>query len=329
MLLIALGIPIVAILAFLWVGVATPTKAPLRPGVTFSQTYATALGLNWREALAATLDDLGVRHFRIPAYWNIVQPTKEHFDWTSIDFQLDEIARRQGTVTLAIGLKLPRWPECWAPKWVEPLTTEEEHTARLAYLKAAVERYRTHPAVEAWQVENEVFFDFGACPPHDRDFYKQELALVRSLDTTHPIYTTDSGELTTWLKTGPLVDRLGVSVYRLVRMPSGAVWDYKWIPPYWYARRAALIAPLLNGPLYISEFQMEPWVKTTIQTTPLNEQMETMDIARMRNNFHYAERMRITDISFWGVEWWWWMHTQQHDPRFWETARAFFTKHQQ
>lgn len=325
--LITLGIISAAIVAFLWVGIPTETVQKLRPGVTFSQTYATSLGLNWREVLAAALDDLDIRHFRIPAYWSVVQPSPDHFDWSSIDFQLDELARRQATATLAIGLKLPRWPECWAPHWVGALTTTEEQAARLTYLKAAVERYRQHPAVTAWQVENEVFFEFGECPPPDRAFYKQEIALVRELDPTRPIYTTDSGELTTWLRTGPLVDRLGVSVYRVVRMPSGSVWPYNWIPPYWYARRAALIRAFLHGPIYISEFQMEPWVKTTIPTTPLEEQFETMDVQRMHDNFRFAEQMHITDISFWGIEWWWWMKTQQHDDRFWETARLFFAKH--
>lgn len=322
-----IGAVAAVLIAILWIGIPSQTRVPLKPGVTFSQTYAASLGLNWREVLAATLDDLDVRHLRIPAYWSIVEPTQNAFDWSTIDFQMDEIARRQATATLAIGLKLPRWPECWMPAWAKTLPTTDERAARLNYLRAAVERYKDHPALTTWQVENETFFAFGECPKPSRAFLKEEIALVRSLDPNHPVVTTDSGELATWLQTGPLVDRLGVSVYRVVRNPWGSAWTYDWIPPYWYARRAALLTPLLNGPLYVSEFQMEPWVTKGITATPLDEQFETFPLSRMQKNFHFAERMRITDISFWGVEWWWWMKTQHNDARFWETAKAFFTKH--
>ncbi|MEN9558449.1 MAG: hypothetical protein RL141_818 [Candidatus Parcubacteria bacterium] len=326
---ILVGVSIVLLIAFLWLPLPWKTKTPvaLAPGVTFSQTYATSLGLNWRETLTAILDDLGVRRFRIPAYWSIVEPVEGSFDWSSLDFQMDEIARRGGRVTLAVGLKLPRWPECWMPTWAAELPTAEEHVARNTYITAVVERYRAHPALESWQVENEAFFRFGECPEPDRAFFKQEISLVRDLDPHHPIFTTDSGELSTWLATGPLVDRLGVSVYRVVRSPQGSVLSYDWIPPHWYARRAALIAPWLRGPISISEFQMEPWVQRGVTETPLEEQFETFNIQRMQKNFAFAERMGIREISFWGVEWWWWMNTQHNDPSFWNHAKLFFTRY--
>lgn len=39
-------------------------------GVTFSTEYAESLSLDWREVYIALLDDLGVRHFRLNAYWS-------------------------------------------------------------------------------------------------------------------------------------------------------------------------------------------------------------------------------------------------------------------
>ena len=326
---VTLGIGVIAgvVLLFLWVGVPSETVPPLRPSVTFSQTYAASLGLNWREVLGAVLDDLDARHLRIPVYWSIVQPEPSRFDWSTIDFQMDEIARRQAMATLAIGLKLPRWPECWIPAWAAILPESEEHAARLAYLQAAVERYREHPALESWQVENEALFRFGECPPPNRSFFREEIALVQSLDPKHPVRTTDSGELSTWMRTAPLVDQLGVSVYRVVRTPWGSVWPYDWIPPYWYARRGALLAPLVQKPIYISEFQMEPWVEQSVPETPVPEQFETFDLRRMQQNFQFAKQMQITEISFWGVEWWWWMKTQRADDRFWETAKLFFAQY--
>lgn len=323
---IGLGIIVATVIAFLWVGFPVKTRGTVRAGVTFSQIYAGSLGLNWRELLTVSLDDLGIRQFRIPTYWNVVQPTREAYDWSTIDYQMDEIARRNGRVLLAVGLKLPRWPECWRPDWVKKLNVKDEHEARLAYIEAGMTRYKDHPALDAWQVENEAEFLFGECPFPDHAFFKEELALARRLDPSHPITTTDSGELATWLTVGPLADALGVSVYRVVRVPWGSAWAYDWIPPYWYARHALLVSPWVKR-VFVSEFQMEPWVEQAVTDTPIARQFETFNVDRMKKSFAFAERMRFNEIYFWGVEWWWWMKTKQGDARFWETAKEFFQAH--
>jgi hypothetical protein len=320
-----IGLIAIALAAFLWIGNPDElTPGPLAPGVTFSVPYAKSLGLNWRETLTATLDDLGVRRFRIPVYWNLVEPAEGIFSWGDTDFQMDEIALRKGSVTLAVGAKLPRWPECWIPDWASAQSSADEHAARLAYLSAVVNRYKDSPALGAWQVENEALFPFGVCPKPDKAFFTREISLVRSLDPNHPVVTTDSGELSTWITTGSLVDRLGVSVYRVVLTPQGKIWRYTWIPPYWYARHALLVSQFVRG-IYVSEFQMEPWAD--VKTDPVDVQFKTFTPAQMIENFAYADRMQIKEISFWGVEWWWWMKTTHGDSRFWDLARVYFHAH--
>ncbi|GMU25640.1 beta-galactosidase [Patescibacteria group bacterium] len=324
--LILLGCLAAIVAATLWVGVPMQTSGSIRAGVTFSSVYAQELGINWRNTLAASLDDLGVRYFRIPVYWKVVQPEENRFDWATIDYQMDEIAMREGKVLLAIGAKLPRWPECWIPDWATYKGPAGERAARLAYMEQAVRRYKDHPALAAWQVENEALFPFGLCPKPNRSFLKREIEFVRSLDIAHPIVTTDSGELSTWFSVAPLPDKLGFSVYRVVRTYGGFVWHYTFIPPYWYARRALYVSPFVSE-IFVSEFQMEPWSDDSLTVTPLTEQFRTFDADQMRKNFDYAERMRIHEIYFWGVEWWWWMKTTQQDDRFWKTAKTFFERH--
>lgn len=326
--LIAMGAVTAFMLAFLWLGVPTKTPGPLEVGVTFSQIYAQDLGLNWRELLTATLDDLKIRRLRLPAYWSLVEPRRGQFDWSALDYQLDEVARRNGSVLLAVGLKLPRWPECWMPEWVQSLPKQAEHAARLEYLRAVVMRYKNHPALGGWQVENEADFPFGFCPPPDRAFFRREVKLVRELDPTHTVATTDSGELATWLSLGPSTDRLGVSVYRVVTLPWGTVWRYTWIPPYWYKRHALLVLPWVKE-VFVSEFQMEPWSEQSLAKTPLAQQLRTFSITQMNDNFRFAERMGIREIYFWGVEWWWFMKTQRHEAGFWDAARDFFERQAQ
>lgn len=314
------------LVGFLWIGLPNPPKRLESTGVTFSVPYAEELGLNWREVLIAALDDLKIRTFRIPAYWSRTEPQKNQFTWLELDYQMDEIGARGGKVVLGVGAKLPRWPECWIPDWASQHGKDAEREARLNYIRAVVERYRNHYALSSWQVENEALFQFGICPEPDRNLLKEEIALVRSLDISHPIATTDSGELSLWVSAGSLVDRLGISTYRVVRTFWGATWDYTFIPTYWYARRAALIRPWVKD-VYVSEFQMEPWVDSSIQQTPIAEQTAFFSPERMERHFAFAERMGFKDVSFWGIEWWWWMKVKQGDDRFWEIARAFFTRH--
>jgi GH35 family endo-1,4-beta-xylanase len=239
---------------------------------------------------------------------------------------MDEIALRDGSVILAVGAKLPRWPECWIPQWASHQSKRGEREARLKYIQETVNRYKDHSALTAWQVENEALFPFGVCPKPSRSFLKQEIELVRQLDIRHPINTTDSGELSTWLLVGSLVDRLGISTYRIVTTFWGATWEYTWIPPYWYARRATLVKPFVKD-VYVSEFQMEPWAEDSLTVTPLSEQFETFSIKQMERNFTFAERMRFNEIYFWGVEWWWWMKVKHNDDRYWNVAKSFFQVH--
>jgi hypothetical protein len=292
-------------------------------GVTFSRPYAIDLGVDPDETLAASLDDLGVRHFRIPAYWSLLQPVKDQWDWEWLDNDLDAIAERGGTVTLAIGHKLPRWPECWTPIWARDLPQPEMELAVKDLLTQVIARYKDHPAVTAWQVENEPNFPFGICPPIRKNFIDEEIAHVRSLDSTKPIATTDSGELTLW-GLGKKVELLGVSVYRVVISPVG-VFNYWFMPPQFYLRKGQLTQTFYGTKqVYISEFQMEPWVDTTIPEATLAEQYRTFDIQRMQKNIAYAKKMGVPRIDFWGVEWWYYMKVIHNTPTFWEQAKQIF-----
>jgi hypothetical protein len=300
-----------------------PMPKPTAPGVTFSSPYAKELGLDPDQALAATLDDLKVRHFRIPAYWSLLESKKGEWDWTWLDRELDDIAARGGTGTLAIGQKLPRWPECWIPAWAMKLSETEREEALDVYLTAVVKRYQRHAAVTAWQVENEANFPFGTCPKYRETLLDDELSLVRSLDASKPILTTDSGELSFW-SVGKRVDRLGTSVYRVVIGPLG-IFRYDFVPPQLYLRKAQLLSWLIGiKGVYVSEFQMEPWVETVIPEATLAEQFRTMDLTDFKRNAAFSQRMGMDRIDYWGVEWWWWLKTTQQHPEFWEFAKTLF-----
>ena len=323
---LALLVFVACVLFIGWPKVDTATQY----GITFSRPYAASLGEDPTHVLNVALEEIGIKQFRIPAYWGLLEPS-EHgkWDFTQLDADIDAIAKHNGHVTIAIGEKVPRWPECWGPTWWKALPREQQRPLTFEYFKAVVDHYRNNPTVTAWQVENEPYFQYGDCPAPDNNFISLEIPYVKTLDTSRPIYSTDSGELSTWLELGPQVDKLGVSVYRLVRnqLFGNLNITYFFVPPYLYERKAWLVHFFGVKGIYVSEFQMEPWSNTSLDLTPVEQQLASMDIDRMKSNFSFAERMGVSEIDFWGLEWWVWMKDKQNHPEFVQAAKEFWASH--
>ena len=192
---------------------ALPSVEPERYGVTFSPWQALSFDLDWKETYRALLDDLGVRRFRISAYWNTIEGTDDQFFFDDLDYQLDEAQKRDAKVLLAIGRKLPRWPECHEPDFLKGVSKKKMREELLEYLTRVMERYSDHQAVWAWQVENEMFFPFGDCPNlHGTPLLQEEVALVRSY-SQKPVIISDGGEWSTWIPAALEGDILGASLY--------------------------------------------------------------------------------------------------------------------
>ncbi|MEO5927325.1 MAG: beta-galactosidase [Patescibacteria group bacterium] len=320
-----LGTILLAIVAFLFIGGPPPTGMQTTYGMTFSRPYAQKdLGLDPDDVLTAALDDLHIRRFRIGAYWKYLEPKRGVWDFSDLDKDINAISRRKGTIVLAIGQKTPRWPECWQPDWWNILPAADQEAATLTYLQTVVDRYKNNPLIVAWQVENEPHFEYGDCGKTDPEFHKKEIKLVRGLDPNRPVFTTDSGELSLWTSFGKTIDRLGVSVYRVVRNPTFGTWRYFFLPPSFYRHKAELLSVFGVPSIYVSEFQMEPWNNKPLTATDIPDQLKTFDIKQMRANIDYASRMGLSPVDYWGVEWWYWMKTEQGHPEFWEEAKRIW-----
>jgi hypothetical protein len=314
--------------AFLFIGWPSVTPGT-EYGTTFSRPYARELGLDPDRTLEVALDDIGIRRFRIPAYWGLLESKEGIWDFSELDKDIAEIGKRNGKVILAIGEKLPRWPECWGPEWWKKLPRDQQRKFTLKYLETIVTHERNNPTIVAWQIENEPLFSYGDCPAPDAKFLEQETFFVRGLDPTREITTTDSGELSFWTSFGSSIDRLGVSVYRVVRNPFWGNFNirYWFIPPYFYERKAMLLKPFGVKDIYVSEFQMEPWSNKKLTETPVADQLSSIDIGQFKSNFSFAERMGVPAVDFWGFEWWEWMRERQGHPEFIDAARRFFQSH--
>src|SRR3989344_8848643 len=91
-------------------------------GVDFSCLYAKQLGLDYKEALNAIVNDLKVKEFRLSAHWSEIEKIEGNYDFSELDYQVEAIGNSGGRIILAVGKRLPRWPECHIPDWTKQLT---------------------------------------------------------------------------------------------------------------------------------------------------------------------------------------------------------------
>ncbi len=298
-------------------------------GITFSSRYARDLGLDWKETYLALLDEIGVRKVRIPVYWDLVEPREGEYDFSDLDWQIEETASRGGDIILSIGQRVPRWPECHIPGWVGDDADKREASLN-KFLREVVHRYRDREAIKVWQVENEPFLVFfGQCPPFRREMLDQEIALVKSLDDSRPILTTDSGELSLWYQAAHRGDRFGTTMYRHIYKHGYGYFTYP-LGPSFFIMKEWFVRFLTDQEHFsVIELQAEPWASGWVADVPLEEQFRTMDERKLRENVLYARKVGFPEIYLWGAEWWYWMKEKKEYPAVWETAKELFHEHAQ
>lgn len=300
------------------------TRTHVQYGVSFNKEHARWLGPDWRETYTAIVSDLQPKYIRLSAPWNEIEPSRGQFKFGDLDWQIDEAAKIGANITLVVGQKIPRWPECHMPEWVGALSPAERKDALLAYVRAVVERYRERPNIEYWQVENEPFirFSFGECEYFDSAYTHDEISLVRALDPGRKIVVTDSGELGTWYRASRAGDFLGITLYRVVRRPSGAVFSYDWLPALHYRLKSILLGRGVDR-LIVSELQAEPWYggDAVPHTATRDEYEKTFSPERFEKTLAYVERVGTHRAYLWGVEWWYWAKAVNSDTRYWDIAK--------
>lgn len=301
----------------------------IRYGVTFSNRYATEIGLDWKDAYLKMLDDLNVKNVRLIAYWDEIEQTKGTYDFSNISWQLEEAQKRNINVMMAIGRKVPRYPECFEPKWEKALTTDaEKDSALYKYVSTATLRLKNYKVIKMWEVENEPFFPFGECRATKSTTLENEVTIVKNLDS-RPILIQDSGEGGFWFPSYKLGDYLGISMYRKIWYNFWGIFLGKFIYfQYPLANWSYKIkADLLGVPyqrIIVTELQGEPWGPVINSKLSTEERDKTMSHQDFIATTSYAQSTGFRDLYYWGVEWWLWQKEVAGDPFYWDTAKALF-----
>lgn len=299
-------------------------------GVSFSKQYSDELGLSWKEIFIATLDELHVKKLRLVAYWPMVEPEKGNFSFTELDFQMNEAKKRNANVILAIGRRLPRWPECHVPDWAKDLKWEDQKKEIIAYLTEVVERYKSYENLIYWQAENEPFLSVFAkenCGDLDEAFLHEEIAVVKRLDPQRQVLVTDSGNLGLWYGAWRSGDIFGTSAYLYLWNPTiGEVKSF-YLPSFYKIKKNLATLLLGRKRTLLIELSLEPWLLEPIAGASLDVQLDRMGIDKWNEVVLFAKKTGFDEQYLWGVEWWYYMKGKGH-PEYWRAAEQIFLQNE-
>ncbi|HEY5667998.1 MAG TPA: hypothetical protein VIR03_02415 [Candidatus Saccharimonadales bacterium] len=297
-------------------------------GASFIPAYARSLGVDPQKTMQALITDVGVRHFRLVSYWDELEPAPGTYDFSELDWQFKMAEDAHAKVTLSIGLRQPRWPECHMPAWATSETAEQWQPQLERFVGQVVDRYKGSSALESYQLENEALLrNFGTCTDFSRGRLVAEYKLVKQHDSRHPIIMTRSNNLPSIATGQPQPDIVGMSVYR-------RVWDatithrYLQYPlPSWYYASLAGFQKIFTGKdSMLHELQTEAWPPNgkSITEISLAEQNKSFNAQRFKDTVTFGKQTGMRRIYLWGAEYWYYRETVLHDNSVWDVAKQTF-----
>lgn len=298
---------------------------PLIYGTTFVPNYATALGLEPESTLDAILGDLDIDRIRLVSYWKDIESTQGTYDFSGLDWQFALAEKYGAKVSLAVGLRQPRWPECHEPTWALEMEKKDWQPRLYAYMTAVIERYKSHPSLMEYQLENEFFMEvFGECRDFDRSRLVEEYKLVKRLDPARPVIVSRSNNWVGLPVGQPRPDMFGISVYKRVWDKTVTKRYFEYPLPAWFYGMLAGGGELVTGKkMFIHELQAEPWTPNDlfITETSVDEQFKSFNADRFKDRIEYAKATGMRTIDLWGAEWWYWLKQKHGDMSVWNVAK--------
>jgi hypothetical protein len=291
-------------------------------GVSFSTKYCAQLGLDWQETFLALIEDLGVKRVRLMSYWDDTEPQRQKFDFSKLDWQMEQCANYGVAVSLCVGLRQPRYPECHPPQWATKLTPDELHAAIVNFNHEVVLRYKHHSSLASWQLENEALNrGIGHCYDFSRQRLRAEFTQLKSLDPDHPVLMSTSNSFGLPLRR-PIPDIIGFSLYRSQYDYAHGRPTYSRQPAWWQRFRALVAKLVWRRPVVIHELQAEPWGRRATSDLSDAEQDQTMNLLRLARAIGFARATGIAYADLWGAEWWYWRKSAKNDDAMWLAVRT-------
>lgn len=283
-------------------------------GASLSIKQCRNFGIQPIKVLEWSINQLGIKRYRLMSYWNEHETMQGVYDWSHLDGLVKLISKRGGTVSMCLGVRQPRWPESHWPEWAKDISIEERNDALAKFIEKVVKRYKKYSCIVEWQLENEALLKtFGHAGDFDRKRLRDEYKLVKRLDNRPIIMTTS----TSWgiPIRNPIPDRVGFSYYNIVH--NKGKYKKSIYQPWIFKLRAHLIKIIHNRPSFIHELQAEPWGPKNIWEMSQEEQAKSMSVQALRQNIMAAKKTGLYPIDLWGLEWWYWQKTVNQNDDFW------------
>ena len=317
-------------------------RRPQWLGTTFSQLQCHYMGLDYRESFQQLLS-LGFDCIRLCSYWNEVEAQENQFNFTTLDWLLDECHKHKVSVVLTVGMKAPRWPEFHFPDWVQarydtsshpkPIDRQTELADRtLQFTEKVVAHTKASPVIQYWQVENEPFtrMDITGGRYLSHEFVQREVELVRSRILPHQqILLTNAITLPAaqiaeddhaFQKSLALADGIGINVYTKVPIANSAFYVEP-LPPFWTKLNnwQSLIQDA-NKTAWIAEAQAEPWEPNELVAMKKTEYPSSTP-KRLENLVVSLTDIGYSPVLLWGCEYWYWNKKNGRNLWWWTVER--------
>ncbi len=306
------------------------SSEPLTIGATFVPGYARYFELDPKETMQAMIDDLGIKRFRLVSYWKDYEKEPDQYDFTDLDWQFDMVEAAGGEVSLAMGLRQPRWPECHGPEWAMQKPVAEWTEDLKEFMGVVVDRYKNRAVLTEYQLENEFFLSvFGECPDFSRDRLIDEYNYLENADSSRPIIISRSNNAVGFPLGDPRPDKFALTVYKRVWDKTLTKRYFEYPFPAWFYGFLAGGGEILTGKeLFVHELQTEAWLPDAIRdqgfdmtNASIEELYKSMDPERLASRIQYAVDTGMRTIDVWGVEWWYQMKEKRNAPELWDTAK--------
>jgi hypothetical protein len=311
------------------------SSEPLTLGTSFISEYAESFGLDPQQTLNAIFSDLGMRQVRLVSYWSDIEKTPGTYDFSGLDWQFAMANKYHAKVSLAVGMRQPRWPECHEPEWVNVDTNNKRawEPQLYQYMIAVIDRYKNNPALADYELENEFFMKvFGECKDFSRDRLIYEYNLVKHQDPHHKVIVSRSDNWIGIPVGQPKPDEFAISVYKRVwdNFITKRYFEYP-LPAWFYASLAGSEEIYSGRDMIVHELQAEPWTPRGMDViaTPLAEQYKSMNAKRMKSRIEYGTATGMRTIDLWGAEWWYWLKVDKGDSSVWNAVKQAVAQAQQ
>lgn len=278
-------------------------------GTTYSTIQANNLHLP--QSAFDELLDLKFNLIRIGTYWSSIQKNKDEYDFTEIKHLLNLCEERGQKIVLTVGMKGPRWPEFYIPKWLENESDETVQFSFLKYLGNLINELKSYSSIQYWQVENEPLDPSGPenkIIPHT--FLQKEVQLVKQLDNrliVTTVWGNDLSKRNLLTKLTEASDIIGIDLYYkqfLTKVYNKSLYR----GPADSDRKIKQLLSTYKNPIWIMELQAEPWEQSSAAYKSDNP--KSMNSKLLQKNYNRVLELQPEAIFLWGYEYWYYKKKQ-------------------